>query len=229
MTINKLKDGSTSFDVSVRQCKKSVRIVLFAVGAGGNPERYVTLLDALAESGCTVIAPHFARLSSPRPTEEELILRARRLCLALDFFGHSGATVSGLGHSIGAATLIALAGGQMWLGPGQRVDISVDVRLSRLALLAPPTGFFQAPGALDLVRVPILMWVGSEDNITPPSQIGSLAQKIPNSQNLDVRITDGAGHFSFMDQIPPHEIEPLKDKQLFLREYSHEVCRFVCG
>lgn len=229
MNINKLEDGSESFDVSVRKGKESAPVVLFAIGAGGNPERHVTLLDALAESGCTVIAPHFPRLASPRPTEAELRIRARRLCLALDVFGQSGATVSGVGHSIGAATLIALSGGQMWLGPGQRVDISADVRLSRLALLAPPTGFFQAPGALDSVRIPILTWVGSEDNITPPSQIRWLAQAMPDSQNLDVRVTDGAGHFSFMDQIPPHVVEPLKDKQLFLREYSSEVCDFVCG
>ncbi|PIE03860.1 MAG: esterase, hydrolase [Acidobacteria bacterium] len=171
MNINKLEDGSGSFDVSVRRGKESGPVVLFAVGAGGDPERHVTLFDALAESGCTVIAPHFPRLSLPRPTESELTLRARRLCLVLDVYSLSGATVSGVGHSIGAATLIALAGGQMWLGPGQRVHISADVRLSRLALLAPPTGFFQAPGAPDSVRVPILTWVGSEDDITPPSQI----------------------------------------------------------
>ncbi|BCX82127.1 hypothetical protein MIT9_P1712 [Methylomarinovum caldicuralii] len=229
MNINKLEDGSELFDVSVRKGKDYAPEVLFAVGAGGNPERHVTLLDALVEAGCTVIAPHFPRLASPRPTEAELTTRARRLCLALDAFGQSGATVSGVGHSIGAATLIALAGGQMWLGPGQRVDISADARLSRLALLAPPTGFFKAPGALDSVRVPILTWVGSEDNIIPPSQIRWLARAMPNSQNLDVRVTDGAGHFSFMDQIPPHVVEPLKDKQSFLREYSSEVCEFVCG
>ncbi|PIE91434.1 MAG: hypothetical protein CR997_01195 [Acidobacteria bacterium] len=157
MNINKLEDGSGSFDVSVRRRKESGPVVLFAVGAGGDPERHVTLLDALAESGCTVIAPHFPRLSLPRPTESELTLRARRLCLVLDVYSLSGATVSGVGHSIGAATLIALAGGH---------------------------GFFQAPGALDSVRVPILTWVGSEDDITPPSQIIWLAQAMPDSQNL---------------------------------------------
>ena len=189
MKIEKLEDGSESFDVSVRKSKEFTPIVLFAVGAGGN----------------------------------------RRLRLALDVFCHSDETVSGVGHSIGAATLVALAGGQMWLGHSHRIDISADVRLSRLALLAPPTGFFQAPRALDLVRLPILVWVGSEDSITPPSQISRLAQAIPDSQNLDVRVTDGAGHFSFMDQIPPHVVESLKDKQLFLRAYSNEVCNFVCG
>ena len=227
MKISKLEHESELFDVSLRNDKKSERVVLFAVGAGGNPERHVTLLDALADSGCTVIAPYFPRLSAPRATEYELTLRAKRLCMALDTFGQSGATVCGVGHSIGAATLIALAGGQMWLGPGHRVDISADARLSRLALLAPPTGFFQAPGALDAVRIPILTWVGSEDNVTPPSQIKWLAQALPDQQKVELRLTDGAGHFSFMDQMPPNVVEPLHDKPLFLREHASEICKFL--
>jgi hypothetical protein len=30
-------------------------------------------------------------------------------------------------------------------------------------------------------------------------------------QKVDVRITEGAGHFSFMDQLPPQTAEPLPD------------------
>lgn len=228
MHMQKLQDGSASFDVSVRQAQERSPLVLFAVGAGGNPERHVTLLDTLAESGCTVVAPHFQRLVSHVPSEAELTLRARRLSLAIDAFAEPGATVSGVGHSIGAATLVALAGGQMWLGPGQRVHIAADARLGRLGLLAPPTGFFQAPGALDAVHLPILAWVGTEDRITPPAQSEWLAQAMSGWQTVDVRVTVGAGHFSFMDQPPPQSIEPLQDKQAFLREHSSELCRFVC-
>lgn len=228
MKIEKLDDGSESFDVSVRK-GKSAPVVLFGVGGGGNPERHVTLLDALTESGCTVIAPHFPRLASPRPTEAELTLRARRLCLALDVFGLPGATVVGVGHSIGAALLIGLTGGQMWLGPSQRVGISVDVRLSRLSLLAPPTGFFQAPKALEAVQLPLQVWVGSDDSITPPSQIEWLAEAMRGWQTVDVRIIDGAGHFSFMDQPPPDTIEPVQNKPAFLHECSREICHFAHG
>lgn len=224
-----LQDESELFEVSVRETQEFSPVVLFAVGAGGNPERHVTLLDALAETGCTVVAPHFQRLVSPVPTEAELTLRARRLCLALDAFSQPGATVVGVGHSIGAATLLALAGGQMWSRHGQRVSIEADGRLTRLGLLAPPTGFFQAPGALDAVRVPVLVWVGSADDITPPKQSEWLAQAMRGWQNVDVRITDGAGHFSFMDQLPPKTVEPLQSKQAFLREYSSEICKFVRG
>ncbi len=222
-----LLDGTDAFKVSLSNTESSSTVVLFAVGAGGNPERHVTLLESMAKSGSTVVAPHFERIVSPMPTEDELMLRARRLSIALNTFSHPGATIVGVGHSIGAAMLIAQAGGHMWLGPSRRVNVVEDERLSRLVLLAPPTGFFQAPGALDAVRIPILAWVGSKDNITPPSHIEWLAQEIHDPHSVDIRVTDGAGHFSFMDQIPPHATEPLNDKQSFLLEHSNDICKFL--
>jgi predicted dienelactone hydrolase len=229
MQTQTLQDGSESFIISVHEAVGNFPVVIFAVGAGGQPERHATLLGALAESGCTVIAPHFERLASQIPTEAELTLRARRLSLTLDAFVQPGATAAGVGHSIGAATLVALTGAQMWLGTGQRVNIAPDSRLTRLALLATPTGFFQAPGALDAVRVPILAWVGSKDSITPPAQTEWLAHAMGDWQTVDVRVTDGAGHFSFMDLPPPQTTEPLPNKQAFLQEHSSEVCKFMVG
>ncbi|MGL1931318.1 MAG: hypothetical protein OCC45_06105 [Desulfotalea sp.] len=134
-----------------------------------------------------------------------------------------------VGHSIGATILVALAGAQMWLGPGRRIDIALDSRLTKIALLAPPTGFFQAPGALDAVRTPILTWAGSADIITPPDQTKWLAHAMRDLQAVDVRVTDGAGHFSFMDLPPPNTSEPLTNKQAFLQEHSSIVCKFLVG
>lgn len=222
-----LQDGGDFFDVSIRRGAVDSPVVLFSVGSGGQPERLFTLLNALIESGCTVVAPHFERLASSTPTAAELTLRARRLTLALDAFVGPSASAIGVGHSIGAATLLAMAGGQMWLGLGRRVGIAPDRRLTRLALLAPPTGFFQAPAALDAVRIPVLAWVGSADDITPPAQTEWLAHAMHDRNFVDVRITAGAGHFSFMDVPPPHTTEPLPDKQAFLREYSCEVVKFA--
>ena len=224
-----LRDGAESFIVSVYEAAENSSVVLFAVGAGGQPERHATLLNALTESGCTVVAPHFERLASLIPTEADLTLRARCLSLTLDAFVQPGATAAGVGHSIGAATLVALTGAQMWLGTGRRVDITPDSRLTRLALLATPTAFFQAAGALDAVRVPILAWVGSKDGITPPAQTEWLAYAMRDWQTVDVRVTDGADHFSFMDLPPPQTTEPLPNKQAFLQEHSSEVCKFVVG
>jgi hypothetical protein len=114
MQTQTLQDGSESFEVSVHEAERISPVVLFAVGAGGKPERHATLLDALAKSGCTVVAPHFERLASPVPSEADLTLRARRLSLALDAFVQPGTTAAGVGHSIGAATLVALAGAHEW-------------------------------------------------------------------------------------------------------------------
>jgi hypothetical protein len=77
-----LQDGNDSFKVSVHQAAKQSPVMLFAVGAGGQLERYSTLLAALTELGCTVIAPHFERLASPVLGEADLTLRARRFDLA---------------------------------------------------------------------------------------------------------------------------------------------------
>ncbi|MCG8553319.1 MAG: hypothetical protein MI799_23180, partial [Desulfobacterales bacterium] len=143
-----LQDGNESFNVLVHKSNTDAPVVIFAAGAGGLPERYATLLNTLAELGCTVVAPHSERLISPVPDEAYLVSRARQLSLALDAFSKPVTNVVGVGHSIGAAVLVALSGGQMWLGPGRRVkNIIPDSRLTRLSLLAAPTDFFQASGA----------------------------------------------------------------------------------
>lgn len=222
-----LSDRTESFEVTVFESTPCSSVVLFAVGSGGNPERHLPLLTFLAESGCTVAAPHFERLVSPIPTEDDLLLRTRRLTLAIDAVAQPLSAVAGVGHSIGAAALVALAGGQMWLGPDQRIDVAPDERLVRLVLLAPPTGFFQAPGALNEIRTPVLAWAGSEDTITPPSQMEVLANATRDHLPVDVRVTEGAGHFSFMDLPPPQSVESLPNRQAFLDELGKEIRNFL--
>jgi pimeloyl-ACP methyl ester carboxylesterase len=229
MKLKTLQDDGEHFDVSVHESDDKSLVVLFAVGSGGLPDRYSTHLEELVKSGFTVIAPHFERLVSPFPKQDELVLRGRRLSLALNAFSHAGAKVAGVGHSIGATTLLGLAGAKMWLGPGLQINIAPESSLSRLALLAPATGFFQAPGSLDSVTAPILVWVGSEDNITPPDQSKWLAQAISSPQAVDLRISEGAGHFTFMDQAPPNTIELLDNKSEFIAQYSREVSKFLVG
>ena len=73
-----LVDNGEQFDVTLLEATEPVCIVLFAVGAGGNPERHLPFLTALTQLGCNIVATHFERLASPRPTNEELLLRARR-------------------------------------------------------------------------------------------------------------------------------------------------------
>ncbi len=222
-----LKDGPDSFEVTVLKSALGSNVVLFAVGAGGNPERHLPLLTSIVESGYTVVAPHFERLASSTPTENEFQLWARRLTLALNSVAQTGSKVVGVGHSMGAAALLALAGGQVCLGVDHSIEIEPDKRLERLVLLTPPMGFFQVKGALDAVQTPILAWAGSKDTITPPDQLNVLEKGLRDRLPLDVRVTEGAGHFSFMDLPPPDSVEPLSDRQAFLDELSDEIKRFI--
>ncbi len=106
-------------------------------------------------------------------------------------------------------------------------SIAADARLERLALLAPATGFFLAPGALDTVRTPLLVWAGGRDAVTPPAQAELLRGSVGSRVAVDLRLTEGAGHFSFMHVPPPQAVEPLPDRDAFLAEVTAVVCRFV--
>ncbi|MCB9730028.1 MAG: alpha/beta hydrolase [Deltaproteobacteria bacterium] len=222
-----LEDGDERFAVSVARGDAPACAVLFAVGGGGSPERHRPLLSALVRSGCVVVAPHFDRLVSPEPSDGALSLRARRLAMALEAFAPAGLPVAGVGHSIGATMLLALAGGQLWTRAGRRLPIAPAPRLERLALLAPATGFFQAPEALDAVTTPILAWAGTRDEVTPPAQAAALARAMGHRVPVDIRIIEGAGHFSFMDVPPPHITDPLADRERLLADLAVEIGRFV--
>lgn len=222
-----LVDGQKPFDVTILESNVHSKTVLFAVGSGGDPGRHQGLLNILAGSGLTIVAPHFERLLSSTPSESDLLLRTRRLSLALDAVAQPESVVVGIGHSIGATALLALAGGHMWLDANRRIEVVPDQRLSRLVLLAPPTGFFQPPGALEEVTAPILAWAGSEDSITPPDQVHLLKRAMSSHVPVDVRVTDGAGHFSFMDVPPPRSLETMCDRQAFLDMLALEVRRYV--
>jgi pimeloyl-ACP methyl ester carboxylesterase len=222
-----LQDATGSFEVTVLEAREPSFVVLFAVGGGGNPERHRPLLSRLVERGASVVAPHFERLSSPVATAEHLLLRASRLSVALDALAPPDVRAVGLGHSIGAAMLLALAGALTWTRARELLPIAANARLQRLALMAPATGFFQAPFALDALSVPVLAWAGTNDVVTPPMQAEYLQTALEKRVPVEVRVVEGAGHFSFMDVPPPQTSEPLPDRDAFLARLAVEVCEFL--
>jgi pimeloyl-ACP methyl ester carboxylesterase len=222
-----MDEGVGPFEVTVLAAAAPSRVVLFAVGGGGNPDRHRPLLSALADSGCTVVAPHFERMVTHEPAAGLLLLWARRLRLALDCAASPGLAVAGVGNSIGCALLLALAGGQMWMRDRSRLPIESCPGLDRLVLLAPATGFFQVPGALAAVRTPILAWVGSQDTMTPPAEADYLKQALEPRVAVDVRLAESAGHFSFMHELPPGVTDPVPEREAFLGAVTAAVVRFV--
>lgn len=224
-----LTEDAGCFKVTVLEAAEPACTLLFAVGGGGNPERHLPLLTALADSGCLVVAPHFERLVSPTPTCDDLLMRARRLELALDTVARPGLPVAGVGHSIGATMLLALAGAEARTRDGDLLPVTPDPRLERLVIFAPATDFFRGPKALDAVRIPIFAWAGAADEITPPEQVQFLRRTLNPDVPVEVRIVEGAGHFSFMHELPPRITDGLSDRDAFLADLTAMTCRVAVG
>lgn len=220
-----LKDDEGEYNVTLFENTSSECRVLFAVGSGGNPTRHLGLLENLFQAGCSVVAPHFDRLTSPQPSSEQLQRRAHRLTQASELIAPHNEALSGIGHSIGATVLLAMAGGELWMGPHQKVEIPTHNSLKRLVLMAAPTGYFQAPASLESVKLPVQAWVGTRDPITPVPQAEFLKDRIGDS--VDLRIVEEGGHFSFMNSLPPTIRDSLADRDTFLESLTKSVTEFV--
>jgi pimeloyl-ACP methyl ester carboxylesterase len=226
--MQQIGEGAEAFNITVVEANQtSKRFVLFAVGRGGNPLRHLPLLRSVAVLGCTVIAPHFNMLTSVVPTKEELDERVRRLdASAVEYF-KAVLPIVGIGHSIGPVTLLALAGGEAQTLAGDTVMCGSKLKFDRLALFAPPTDFFRRPGALKSVSVPIRIWVGAKDSITPPAQAQFLKEALSLQGPIDICLDEEAGHFSYMDALPPNITDSHPDRSKFLASLANDVGRFV--
>ena len=82
---------------------------------------------------------------------------------------------------------------------------------------------------MDAVCTPILAWAGTHDTITSPAQATFLEQAIGRDVPVDVCIVPGAGHFSFINDVPPQVTDPLSDRETFLARLADRLCRFVAA
>ncbi len=144
-------------------------IVLFGSGAGGDPRRYSTLLDTLARGGFTVLAPVNERFDPRVVTTEQLRERVQSLISALSECDNTDLPVVAVGHSVDGWAALCLAGAQPWDRDGSPIPVADEKRVTRLILLAPTVGWFEAPGAPARVRVPMSVFAGAMDLITPPA------------------------------------------------------------
>ncbi|MFD4639188.1 alpha/beta hydrolase family protein [Lentzea sp. NPDC058436] len=196
--------------------------MLFAAGGGGDPQRHRPLLDHLEAAGCQVIAPSFDRLMPGEARPQDLLARPNGLIEALR--GTEG-DVTVVGHSIGGWAALCLAGATPWGRDGRPFDVPREPRVTRLVLLAPAAGWFAGPGALAGVQVPMRVYAGTADTVTPLAQIEVL-RTAPGP--VDLRVVPGAGHFSFMNTLPPGvQEDPAFDRVRFLDDLAAETAEFV--
>lgn len=218
-----LGTDNDAFAVDVFLPPLPVRTVVFAAGRGGSPHRHRTLLDRLAAEGFAVIAPHFDMITSPMAGEDDLRTRIGRLERAIAAFAPVGVPLVGAGHSIGASLLLVLAGATAWTFSRQAVSAPARTNFRHLALFAPPTQFFRGPGALEGFDVPVTVWAGMRDDITPPDQALFLKDAI----GAEVRLSEDAGHFTFMDELPPRVGDSHPDRPGFLAALADDVVQLA--
>lgn len=218
-----LGEGDNAFSVDVYLPPDPARTVVFAAGRGGSPHRHSTLLARLAGEGLGVIAPHFDMITSPMAGVDDLRVRIGRLERAIAAFAPVGVPLIGAGHSIGGSLLLVLAGATAWTFSRQGVSATAKTHFRHLALFAPTTQFFQGPGALDYVDVAATVWVGMRDDITPPDQ----ALLLKDTIGAEVRLVEDAGHFTFMDDLPPRVSDSHPDRRTFLATLSEDVLQLA--
>ncbi|TFC06535.1 alpha/beta fold hydrolase [Cryobacterium sp. MDB2-33-2] len=196
-------------------------VVLFGSGAGGDPRRYSTLLDFLAGHGFTVLAPTNERFDPRTVTTENLLERVHSLTSALSDYDHANLPVIAAGHSVGGWAALCLAGAQPWDRNGKPIPVPVGVRPSRLILLAPTVGWFQAPGALAEITAPMDIFVGAKDSITPTSTV-EILRSAPAEVNI--HLNENVGHFDFMTDLPPG-MTPTRglDRGKFLHKLASQI------
>jgi predicted dienelactone hydrolase len=231
-------------------------LVMLSHGSGSSPLVNRDLALTLARAGFVVGLPvHPGDNREDRSlqnTLQNLRQRPRHLQLAIDavlgesslFPGQAPRGMVLIGHSLGAYTALALAGGaprtlpEVWPdGPTEAIAVAHDPRVSALVLLAPAAIWFHAPGALDAVHVPVLMLAGEQDTVTPPPHHADLvARQLPRQDLLDYRTVAGAGHFSFLSVFPPQfqqpdfapaQDPPGFDRAAFQAQLAEDIMNFL--
>ncbi len=222
-------------------------VVLVSHGGGSSPLLLRPYAEYLARRGYIAAMPQHhgdhrgdSSLSNSR---KNLQLRPRHICLTLDWLCSdsrlgrhvSRAGVAVLGHSMGGYTALAAAGAQPWWSPEEAVPVTADARVKILVLMAPATAWFVAPGALQNVHVPLLLYAGGRDTITPRWQAQLLLDCVPEPGKVELRMADQAGHYSFLSfpesmrrpGFAPMEDAAGFDRPAFQQRLCAEIVEFL--
>jgi len=226
-------------------------VVAISHGTGGTPWSHRVLAAHLARAGFAVaLVVHPGNTRGDNALEgkpENLANRPRHVRAALDavladpILGPRivPGRAAVIGHSLGAYTALAIAGGKPIALPNETpdgvahaVDVERDPRVDALVLLAPALPWFMAPGALANVRARLLVRAGERDELTPPYFI----ERILHGLASDYRVVPGAGHFAFLSPFPaaltspafaPSQDPPGFDRAAYQLQLCAEVEAFL--
>ena len=60
------------------------------------------------------------------------------------------------------------------------------------------------------------IWVGAKNSITPPAQARFLKEVLSLQEPIDICLDEEAGHFSYMDELPPNITDSHSNRSKFL-------------
>lgn len=212
-------------------------VCVISHGAGGSHLLYRGIATHLARAGWIVVCPEAPRDNrndrSLAYTDESVANRCRQLTATLDVilahesFGASADPQRGglVGHSLGGCAALALAGGQPWSRKRTPIPVQPDPRFRAAVLMAPATGFYRGPGALEKVSGTFLVLTGEKDDVTPSEEIRQDLRGLPPSVACELIVVRGAGHYSFLSPFPDAmrspDFPPGQDPEGFNREQFH--------
>ena len=228
-------DVSQNADISNGQFP----LVVLSHGNSGSHLLYRTISTYLAKNGYIVaMVEHYGNNRNNNELAKSiknLQFRPRHVSLTIDALIHDHHfsnhilenSIGVIGHSFGGYTALALAGGQPWTQSGQQVEVHHDGRVKAIVLMAPAAGYFMPTGSLGKVDIPILLFIGEKDHITPTKWTKDVILKgVPDKAQVTVKTIPNAGHFSFLSPFPVEmsgkNFAPSTDPEGFDREEFHQ-------
>jgi glutamate/tyrosine decarboxylase-like PLP-dependent enzyme/predicted dienelactone hydrolase len=233
----------------------SFPLVVISHGSGGSHLTLRTLARYLAARGFVVAMPEHPgntfRDKSVEGTVANLIARPKLIRTVIDWCFADAQLgpallpdrVAVIGHSLGAFSALAAAGGRAtsfpWEsedGEAHAIDSGKDERIKALVLLAPAVMWFWRRASLSDVDAPILMLAAEHDEYAPPFHAQIVADALRERHALRRRVVAGAGHFSFLSSFPavmsgphfaPSQDPPGFDRARFHDELFPEIAAFL--
>ena len=219
-------------------------LIVISHGSGSTPWVHRNLARHLVQQGFVVaLLEHPGnnrRDNSLANTIANLENRPRHVRLAIDAAFADATLGAGLapavaiiGHSIGAYTALAAAGGRVMTlahesdGRARSVTTEHATRVRAVVLLAPAIDWLGADGALSGVDIPILVRTGDQDTLLPASRVLWILRTVPDPARISHVDVTNAGHYSFLSPFPPEmtrpDFGPSQDPAGFDRAAYHQV------